>query len=104
MVAWGMKYEEVDLSLLYDLLRQQFQNTDDPWVKDTLQWWNRHVAITFTNPDSLSLPHSQVFPTPRDTDNGQEDLRDNEGPTMRELLNAERAGRVSQASAAATNV
>ena len=44
MITWGMKHEEVDLSLLYDLLRQQLRDGDDPWVKETLQWWDRYVA------------------------------------------------------------
>ena len=44
MIMWGMKDEEVDLSLLYDLLRHQFHNPDDLWVKETLQWWDRYVT------------------------------------------------------------
>ena len=40
MTTWGMKDGEIDLSLLYDLLRRQLCDPDDPWVKETLQWWN----------------------------------------------------------------
>jgi len=43
MLTWGMMDEEVNLSSMYDLLRQQFQNPNDPWVKETLQWWDRCV-------------------------------------------------------------
>jgi len=30
----------MNLSTLYDLLREQFQDPDDPWCKETLAWWN----------------------------------------------------------------
>ena len=43
MLTWGMMDEEVNLSSMYDVLRQQFQNPDDPWVKETLQWWDGYV-------------------------------------------------------------
>jgi len=45
MVTWGMTDEEVDLSSMYDVLRQQFQNTNDPWVRETIQWWDRFVPM-----------------------------------------------------------
>jgi len=37
---WNISDEEVDLSLMYDLLREQFWDLDDLWVKETLSWWN----------------------------------------------------------------
>ena len=43
MLTWGMTDEEIDLSLMYDLLRQQLQDPDDPWVKETLKWWDRYL-------------------------------------------------------------
>lgn len=43
MEEWSVSDEEVDLSLMYDLLREQFQDPDDPWVKETLGWWNEYV-------------------------------------------------------------
>ena len=45
MLMWGMMDEEVNLSSMYDVLRQQFQNPDDPWVKETLQWWDGYVLM-----------------------------------------------------------
>ena len=44
MLTWGMTDDEVDLSSMYDVLRQQFQNPDDPWVKETIRWWDRYVS------------------------------------------------------------
>ena len=41
-------------------------------------------------------PSSQVFPSPTDTSDGRQDLRDTEGPTMRELLEVDYAVRVNQ--------
>jgi hypothetical protein len=43
MEEWGIRDQEVDLSLLYDLFREQFQDLDDSWVKETLDWWNACV-------------------------------------------------------------
>lgn len=43
MEEWNIKDQEVDLSLMYDLLREQFRDPDDPWVKETLGWWNEYV-------------------------------------------------------------
>lgn len=42
MEKWSMSDDEtgVDLSTLYDLLREQFQDPDDPWCKETLKWWD----------------------------------------------------------------
>jgi len=42
MEKWGMVDDNtgMNLSTLYDLLREQFQDPDDPWCKETLEWWN----------------------------------------------------------------
>ena len=47
---------------------------------------------------------SEVFPTPASNrDDLARNLRDMEGPTMRELMESERAARLSQGSAPAAN-
>ena len=43
MEEWRVDDEEVDLSMMYDLLRELFHDPDDPWVKETLAWWNEYV-------------------------------------------------------------
>jgi len=98
MLTWAMTDDEVDLSSMYDVLRQQFQNPDDPWVKETLQWWDGYVL---TPPHQTSHPFmvyhsSQVFPTPANEGEDPDNLRDTEGPTVRELMEMERAARISQ--------
>ena len=42
MEKWGIVDHNtgINLSTLYDLLREQFQDPDDPWCKETLRWWN----------------------------------------------------------------
>jgi len=42
MEKWAMVDDNtgMNLSTLYDLLREQFQDPDDPWCKETLDWWN----------------------------------------------------------------
>jgi len=43
MEKWGSMSGDVNLSSLYDLLREQFHNPEDSWYKDTLKWWNEYV-------------------------------------------------------------
>ena len=50
MITWGVRDEEVDLSMLYDLLRQQLHNPNDTWVQETLEWWNRCVSTSPSHP------------------------------------------------------
>lgn len=42
MEKWAMVDDNtgMNLSTLYDLLREQFQDPNDPWCKETLEWWN----------------------------------------------------------------
>ena len=104
MTEWRISHDEVDLSLLYDLLRQQLCNPDDPWVKETLRWWDRYVVQYPYQPPTHGLSSSQVFPTATDGDDDLPDLRDMEGPSMRELMEIERAARMSQVAADVANV
>ena len=69
MVTWGMRDEEVDLSLLYDLLRQQFRHPDDPWVKETLEWWDRCVVFRLpaSHPLTVYLPVKFFRSSPTET-------------------------------------
>jgi len=43
MEKWDMRFGDINLSSLYDLLREQFRNPEDPWYRDTLKWWNEYV-------------------------------------------------------------
>jgi len=69
MIGWKIEDEEVNLSLLYDLLRRQLCNSDDPWVKETLQWWDRCVPPFLCRPVShssvvyLPVKYFQLLPT-----------------------------------------
>jgi len=42
MEHWSMSDDDtgINLSTLYDLLREQFWDPDDSWCKETLEWWN----------------------------------------------------------------
>jgi hypothetical protein len=104
MEKWGISDDTgVNLSTLYDLLREQFQDPDDPWYKETLKWWDKCV-LTFTSlgfrPFTIHL--SQVFPdTPDDHD--PPGARDMEGPTMRERLAQEQVARTAQGGSSAAD-
>jgi hypothetical protein len=43
MEKWGIQDENtaINLSMLYNLLREQFGDSNDPWYKETLEWWNK---------------------------------------------------------------
>jgi hypothetical protein len=43
MEKWDSRFGDVNLSSLYDLLREQFRNPEDPWYRETLAWWNECV-------------------------------------------------------------
>ena len=43
MEKWDTRFGDVNLSSLYDLLREQFRNPEDPWYRETLKWWNECV-------------------------------------------------------------
>jgi hypothetical protein len=51
-----------------------------------------------------SLSSSQVFPTVAAGDDNSPDFRDMEGPSMRELMEIERAARMSREATGAANV
>lgn len=38
---WGEEWKGVKFPHLYILLREQFAHPDDPWCKETLDWWNK---------------------------------------------------------------
>jgi len=38
---WGEKWEDINLERLYILLREQLAQPNDPWVVETLLWWNK---------------------------------------------------------------
>jgi hypothetical protein len=42
MEKWAIQDDNtgMNLSALYNLLREQFYDTGDPWCKETLKWWN----------------------------------------------------------------
>ena len=46
MEKWDTRSSDVSLSSLYDLLREQFRNPEDPWYRDTLEWWTEYVLVT----------------------------------------------------------
>jgi len=42
MEKWSIADDDtgINLSALYNLLREQFRGPDDPWYKETLKWWD----------------------------------------------------------------
>ena len=71
MEKWDLAFGDVNLSLLYDLLREQFCNLDDPWYRDTLKWWNGWVQraqgtpVTSHSRPTLAM-YSPTQQTPKD--------------------------------------
>ena len=51
-------------------------------------------TLSLNFPPVHSFP-SQIFPTPANEGDDPDDLRDTEGPTVRELMDMERAARIS---------
>jgi hypothetical protein len=39
--SWGDKDGNYEYSALYNFVLKSLANEDDPWVKTTLEWWNR---------------------------------------------------------------
>jgi hypothetical protein len=104
MEKWSNEDEEIDLFLMYDMFREQFQDTDDPWVKETLNWWNECVSMSLWQaPSPFTQLFRRVFPKPTDSGNNPHDLRDMEGPSMRELIEMERHARAAQVTMPATS-
>jgi len=47
MPKWGLLHKQFRLDTFYNNIVSMFEeNADDPWVKDTLSWWNMYVAIS----------------------------------------------------------
>lgn len=44
---WGEKWEDINLEHLYIFLREQLAEADDPWVVETLKWWNEFRRSPF---------------------------------------------------------
>ena len=65
MEKWGIVDDETgtNLSVLYDLLREQFQDPDDPWCKETLKWWDEYVlhSLVWLSTYSQTAPQTS-FP------------------------------------------
>ena len=98
MTKWATMSGDVNLSSLYDLLREQFRNPEDPWYKDTIKWWNEYVQKDHSSwPTAYKLSISNVFPN---ASSAQEphDLRETEGLTTREQMELEQQERISQAA------
>ena len=57
------------------------------------------LSVSFVH----SLSTSQVFPAPTDEGNDLDDRRETEGPTVREMMEMERAARISRETGSAAN-
>ena len=57
--------------------------------------WVRLDTLSSNFPPVHGLSPSQIFPTPANEGDDPNDLRDMEGPTVRELMDMERAARIS---------
>jgi len=57
MSQWGTCHDLVNLCDFYNTIVATFErNPDDPWVVETLEWWNEYVFILlrYTNKELLT--------------------------------------------------
>jgi hypothetical protein len=48
MSQWGTSHDLFNLCDFFDTIVATFEtNPDDPWVGETLEWWNEYVPISF---------------------------------------------------------
>ena len=47
---WGEEWKGVKFPRLYILLHEQFVHPDDPWCKETLDWWNKLRFLSAIHP------------------------------------------------------
>ena len=66
---WGDKWEEINLERLYILLREQLALPDDPFVIETLKWWNEfrrslpstpHILMVYSDRHLATRPEPKV--------------------------------------------
>ena len=43
--TWRPKIGNFDLQDLYSRILLLFEDNEDEWVKETLEWWNRYVVL-----------------------------------------------------------
>ena len=69
MEKWDIMSSDVNLSSLYDLLREQFRNPEDPWYIDTVKWWNEYVQVVLSGWPIIHEPYpamcSPTLPAPK---------------------------------------
>lgn len=48
MTQWNLSNDLFDLHDFYNTIVATFErDPDDPWVAESLEWWNEYVAIVF---------------------------------------------------------
>ncbi|KAG2337190.1 hypothetical protein BDR05DRAFT_1005264 [Suillus weaverae] len=52
---WTRYIGDMDLDELFWAIVEMLDDNDDPWVKDTLTWWNKHLKPTKENSNSAKL-------------------------------------------------
>ncbi|KAK1234266.1 hypothetical protein PQX77_002534 [Marasmius sp. AFHP31] len=80
---WGVKDGKFNYEEFFNLIVNLFAQEDDPWVKETLEWWNQQVFGERDDEDS-------------DSDNPEDEETDSE-----EDFKAQRQERIRQAAEAA---
>jgi len=91
----------INLRRLYIFLREQLAQPDDPWVAETLLWWNKFRLDPSYSPPTYSRPSRKVFgDSPGTNGNRRPEVRDRQRPSMRERMENERRERVRAATPA----
>jgi hypothetical protein len=56
MDQWNSTHDLFDLHDFYNTIVATFEmNPDDPWVVETLEWWNEYVIVIFQYLDIILL-------------------------------------------------
>ncbi|KAF8668368.1 hypothetical protein AX14_006190 [Amanita brunnescens Koide BX004] len=58
---WKTEISGFNLSVLYEQILNLFEDPDDPWAKETLEWWNRKVGI-YHEPKLVTISGSETEP------------------------------------------
>lgn len=97
---WAVKDGAYNYQKLFNKVVKLFKKDNDPWVVDTLKWYQEYVSPVLIPPWGLPHPSSGIFgqcrnasTEDRDSDNDDDDEDDDVA-----IINARRAERESSAS------
>ena len=79
-------------------LREQLTPPDDPWVTETLEWWNKFRLGPLLSILHMLTVFRKVFGDSPGAPNRRPKVRDTQGPSVRERMANERRERARAAA------